>query len=167
MIEFEVTDEWYQSAKEKADELGHLNHSIRKGAGNLVGFIGEHIAQHVLGGEFANTYEYDLVLENGLTIDVKTKMTSVTPLPHYMCTIADYYLQDCDYYAFVRVHKNLTKGWFLGFKKHDELISQGIRVRKGDVCKENGFVAKLDVYDMPISDLDTNYEKLINQSRTS
>lgn len=165
MIEFEVTDAWYESAKIKAEELGHLNHSIRKGAGNLVGFLGEHIAQHVLGGEFANTYEYDLVLENGLTVDVKSKMTSVTPLPHYMCSIADYYLQSCDYYAFVRVHKNLTKGWFLGFKQHDEYISKAKRVKKGDLCEENGFVAHLDGYDMPISDLDTDYERLIRTTR--
>ena len=162
MIEIEVTDEWYQSAKKKADELGHLTHSIRKGAGNLGGFIGEYIAQSILGGKFANTYEYDLVLANGLTVDVKTKMTTVKPRPHYMCTIADYYLQDCDYYTFVRVLTDYSKGWFLGFKKHDEFMSQSIRVRKGDVCEENGFVAKIDGYDMPISDLDTDYERLIS-----
>ena len=166
MIEFEVTDEWYQSAKKKADELGHLKHSIRKGAGNLVGFIGEEIAHHVLGGKFANTYEYDLILENGLTVDVKTKMTSVIPRAHYACTIADYYLQDCDYYAFVRVLNDYSKGWFLGFKSHNDFISQGTRVRKGDVCKENGFVAKLDGYDMPISDLDTDHERLISTTTT-
>ena len=166
MIEFDVTAEWYESAKEKAEELGHLKRSIRQGSGNLVGFIGEHIAQHVLGGTFANTYDYDLLLENGLKVDVKTKMTSVKPRPNYACTIADYYLQRCDYYVFVRVLNDYSKGWFLGFKQHDEFIQQARRVRKGDVCKSNGFVAKLDGYDLDIKDLDTDYERLISATET-
>lgn len=165
MIEFEIKKAWYDCAKEKAEELGHLKRSIRQGSGNLVGFIGEYLAQEVLGGEFINTYDYDLLLENGLKVDVKTKMTSVLPRPNYACSIADYYIQKCDYYAFVRVMNDYSKGWFLGFKKHDEFITQGRRVLKGDVNKSNGFVARLDGWDLDIKDLDTDYERLISIQR--
>ena len=88
MIEVVVTGDMLVTARDKAAEMGRLRNSITNGAGNIAGFIGEAIAQQVMGGVLANTYDYDLILCNGKTVDVKTKQTSVKPLETYECSIA-------------------------------------------------------------------------------
>ena len=88
MIEVAVSATMLVEARDKAAEMGRLYNSIIRGAGNIAGFIGEDIAQQVLGGELNNTYDYDLVLPSGKTVDVKTKQTSVKPLETYECSIA-------------------------------------------------------------------------------
>ena len=71
--EIKITDKMLLSARKKAIELGRLHNSISKGKGNLCGFLGEEVAMKVLGnGEISNTYEYDILLENGETVDVKS-----------------------------------------------------------------------------------------------
>ena len=75
MIEVKITNDMFLTAREKAVEVGKLNNSILNGGGNLAGFIGEQIVLNVLGGEWINTYEYDLII-NGFKVDVKTKQTS-------------------------------------------------------------------------------------------
>ena len=85
MIEVQVTPAMIAKSQEKSIEMGRLNNSIRNGAGNLVGFIGEQIAQQVLGGKNTNTYDYDLVLDDGTKIDVKTKQMAMETKPHQRC----------------------------------------------------------------------------------
>ena len=114
MIEVKITDEMLIKAREKTVEMGKLYNSILRGKGNMSGFIGEQLALKVLGGAWENTYDYDLKV-NDIRIDVKTKQTSVKPLPHYECSIAAFNTkQDCDGYAFVRVLNDFSVGWFLG-----------------------------------------------------
>ena len=97
-----VSEDMFLKAREKAVEVGRLTNSILNGGGNLAGFIGEQIVLFVLGGEWVNTFQYDLIVK-GSKVDVKTKQTTVKPLPHYECSITEYNTnQDCDYYAFTR-----------------------------------------------------------------
>jgi len=167
MIEFEVTDNIFFEALARAEELGKLKRSIRKGEGNIVGFIGEIAVQNFLrGAKKSNTFDYDLLLKNGQTVDVKSKMRAVKPKDYYDCSIADYYLQKCDWYVFCSIlndKKNpefYPKGWILGFKSKDGIISEGSRVKKGDFDSDNNFTAHTDGYSIPISKLDTDYERL-------
>lgn len=155
MIEVPISDKMFIKAREKAIEMGKLNNSIQNGGGSLGGFIGEFIAQKVLGGRVKNTYEYDLRLKDGSTVDVKTKMTSVEPLPHYDCSIANYNTkQDCDYYAFVRVLNNYEKGWFLGWIKKEEYFNKARELKKGDRDGDNGFLVKSDCWNLRIDELE-------------
>lgn len=154
MREIEITTEIIDNARLKAKELGLLRNSITRGKGNLVGFIGEEIALSCLGGEATNTYDYDLVLEDGTKVDVKTKSTSVTPLSHYDCSVAAYNTkQRCDAYAFVRVKNDLSVGWYLGILPKDKYLEIAERFDKGDVDPANGFVIKADCYNVKISEL--------------
>ena len=57
MIEIEITPEMVDKARIKAEELGTIRNSITKGKGNLVGFLGEVVANCALGGEWVNTYD--------------------------------------------------------------------------------------------------------------
>lgn len=161
MIEVEVTGEMLVRARDKAAAMGRLRQSITKGQGNLAGIVGEEIALAVLGGTFANeekNIDFDLILPDGRTVDVKTKRTSVKPLPHYECSISTYYQQQCDLYAFVRVHNDLHVGWFLGVYDRDKFYKDCTHFKKGDIDKSNGFKFKADAYNLPISQLkDVSY----------
>ena len=81
MKEIEISLEMIDKARKKAEEMGVIRNSILRGDGSIAGFIGEQIALQVLGGTWENTYDYDLITPDGKKIDVKTKQTSVKPLP--------------------------------------------------------------------------------------
>lgn len=154
MIEVVVTGDMLVEARDKAAEMGRLRNSITNGAGNIAGFIGEAIAQQVMGGVLTNTYDYDLVLHNGKTVDVKTKLTSVKPLLTYDCSIAGLNTtQECDYYAFVRVKNDLSVGWYLGVYKKQQYMLDSTFMQKGTIDKANGYVVKSDCYNLKINQL--------------
>ena len=154
MIEVVVTAEMLVEARDKAAEMGRLRNSITSGAGNIAGFIGEAIAQQVLGGSLDNTYDYDLVMEDGTKIDVKTKQTSVKPLETYECSIANLNTtQRCDFYAFVRVKNDFTVGWYLGVYPKEQYVSDAVFMKKGTIDPSNGYVVKSDCYNLKINQL--------------
>jgi len=154
MIEVVITPEMLVEARDKAVAMGKLHNSIIGGAGNIAGFIGEAIAQQVMGGELTNTYDYDLVLPNGVTVDVKTKQTSVKPLPEYDCSIAALNTkQDCQYYCFVRVKNDFSVGWYLGVYNKQQYMQDAVFMEKGTIDPSNGYVVKSNCYNLKISKL--------------
>lgn len=154
MIEVAVSDSMLLEAREKSVEMGKLHNSITNGGGNLVGFIGESIAQQILGGILKNTYEYDLIMPDGILVDVKTKSTSVAPLPTYDCSIAALNPnQKCDFYAFVRVKKDLSVGWYLGVYNKQQYFKDAVFMEKGTIDPSNGYVVKSSCYNLKISQL--------------
>ena len=155
MKEIKVSLDMIENARIKSTEMGKLHNSILKGGGNLAGFIGEQIALECLGGEWHNTYSYDIILPDGKKVDVKTKQTSVKPLPEYDCSIAKFNTkQECDMYAFVRVKNDLTIGWYLGSIDKKEYFKKAIFMKKGYVDPSNNFTVRADCYNMKIKELD-------------
>ena len=142
MKEVEVDSDIVKIAHEKAKKLGVVRRSITKGDGNFVGFIGEHLAQSVYGGELINTFKYDLVLPDGRRLDIKTKLTGYLPKPDY----------DCDGYIFVRVLSDYQKGWVLGHISKKDFKDNSTYHKKGD--KEGNFVFKHSCYNIKISQLE-------------
>jgi hypothetical protein len=154
MIEIPVSDEALLKARKQAVEMGKLNNSITKGQGNVAGFVGEIVTAELLGATQQNTYDYDLVLINGQTVDVKTKRTSVTPLPHYDCSVAKLSThQSCDNLAFVRVKNDYSVAWFLGMIPRLQYYEVARYMNKGDVDPDNGYVVKSSCYNLSIEDL--------------
>ena len=154
MIEVVVTADMLVEARDKAAEMGKLRNSITSGAGNIAGFIGEAITQQVLGGSLENTYDYDLILDNGTTIDVKTKQTSVKPLETYECSIANLNTtQRCNFYAFVRVKNDFAVGWYLGVYPKEQYMKDAVFMKKGTIDPSNGYVVKSDCYNLKINQL--------------
>tara|TARA_R110000868_G_scaffold376794_1_gene641893 strand:+ start:473 stop:946 length:474 start_codon:yes stop_codon:yes gene_type:complete len=154
MVEVDITEEMICLAKDKVKEMGNLNNSILNGSGSLAGFIGEQIFMNVLGGEWKNTYDYDVIISEK-RIDVKTKQTTVKPKPYYDCSVASYNTkQDCDAYAFVRVKKDLSVGWLLGIKPKDKYFKESTFMRKGEVDPSNNFTVRADCYNLRIDKLD-------------
>lgn len=154
MIELDVLDHHIEKAKVKSEDMGRLTNSIRNGEGNLCGFIGEAVLEEYLGAKEANTYDYDLILPNGKTVDVKTKLSKMKPLSYYVCSVAAFNTkQKCDYYAFVRVNTDLTKAWFLGMIDKKDYFTEAELLKKGDKDGDNGYIVRADCYNLPIQDL--------------
>lgn len=157
MVPVKITDEMMLNARDKVADMhkdGHLKNSIRRGAGALGGFIGEQIALKVMGGKWANTYDYDFVTDEGTRVEVKTKITSVEPKPHYACSVARYNTrQDCDVYAFTRVMGDYSMGWFLGFMTKEEFYEKAELFKKGQVIADNNHDIKADCYSVAVKEL--------------
>tara|TARA_B110000211_G_C13958463_1_gene499450 strand:- start:364 stop:858 length:495 start_codon:yes stop_codon:yes gene_type:complete len=154
MIEVAVSDEILIEARRQAVEMGKLHGSITGGQGNVAGFVGELIATQLLKATQKNTYNYDLILSNDSTVDVKTKRTSVTPLPHYECSVARLSgHQTCDNYAFMRVKNDYSIAWFLGLITRDKFYELARYMQKGDLDPDNGYVVKSTCYNLSIEDL--------------
>jgi hypothetical protein len=155
MKEVIVTQKMLIDARKKAEEMGAIRNSILNGGGNLAGFVGEFIAQKVMGGKIQNTFEYDLVLDDGTKVDVKSKQTAVVPKDYYDCSVSAFSKkQDCDRYAFVRVKKDLTVGWFLGTETSENYFKKARFLKKGEKDGDNGFTVRGDCYNLKISELD-------------
>jgi len=156
MIEVQITNSMRETAHDMSSEMGILSRSITRGQGNVYGFLGELVALDVLGGVHQNTMDYDILVD-GSKIDVKTKKTTVKPKPDYDCSVADLTRkQNCDYYAFVRVLSDQSVGWFLGVKKAEQYFTDARYIKKGDYDNSNGFTARANCYNMPISALDVD-----------
>ena len=160
MIEVLITDKMRKVAHKKSKEMGVLHNSITRGQGNVFGFLGEEITRKILGGEENNTHDYDLIIDDK-TIDVKTKRTSVTPKPNYDCSVADVTRkQNCDYFAFVRVLNDQSKGWFLGLKDREAYFKESVYLKKGEHDPSNNYFVKANCYNLPISSL--TFENVIS-----
>ena len=161
MIEIEITREMYNVAWAKSRDMGKLKKSITQGDGNIAGFIGEALAHSVIGGIIANTKDYDIITENSLYIDVKTKRCKSEPLPHYEASVAAYNtVQLCDYYSFVRVeyiNNEYTRGWYLGHMSKSEYYQKAKKLYAGDRDGDNHFKVKSNCYNVPISDLSLDF----------
>lgn len=162
MIKVPVTKEMLEIAKQKAKEMGVLKNSIEEGEGNVAGFVGELIANQVLDSHISNTYDYDIITDEDIKIDVKTKRCTSEPKPHYECSVSDYNpSQECDYYCFVRVLEDYSCGWFLGVYKQRDYIRDSQKMYAGQVDPKNNFVVKSDCYNMKIKNLRDQWEVLI------
>ena len=142
-------------AKKKAQQLGVVKNSITRGEGNLAGFLGEIMAESVIPtATIKNTPHYDLVYEDGSTADVKTKRCTSDPLPHYECSVADFNpFQECDKYIFVRVMKNLSKGWILGELPKNDYFGKARFMEKGQYDPRNDWYCKGDCWNVEIKEL--------------
>ena len=153
MIEVNITQDMIDEAETKSQEMGKLKKSITKGKGNVVGFLGEIIANTVLKGRIENTYDYDIVTTDG-TVDVKTKKCKGKPEDYYECSVAAYNtIQKCDYYVFVRVKNDLTVGWILGCYPKEKYFENAEYLIKGQKSGTNWFTVKANCYNIAIKDL--------------
>ncbi len=156
MNEIYVADKIIRLARRKAKDLGPLKGSIKRGGGNLYGFIGEEVVADYLGVKVKNTFEYDLILPNGKTVDVKTKRCTSSPKPEYACSVAAFNTkQACDYYVFVRVMQDLSNSWILGMMEKSEYFSKAKFCKKGEVDPDSkqGWKFSADCYNIYVSDL--------------
>lgn len=161
--EFNITPDILKEAQRKADEMGALKNSMYEGKRNVVGFVGELAVSKILNCKIANTYNYDLILPNGETVDVKTQSVAGKPLDYYECNVNDHSMkQKCDYYAFARVDKELSKGWYLGKIRKKDFLDRSVFYKKGSVSSSKNFTFKRSCYTIQIKHIemgDTNVKE--------
>lgn len=123
----------------------------------LVGYVGEQIVIDFLGmAEYVDGFDFDLVYK-GKRLEVKTISCKFKPFPDYLCTVNSHDLdgvhkQKADYYIFLRILNDKSKGWILGYMPCEEFFKKGKFVEKGtDFGKFQFFKANATV--MPIADL--------------
>jgi len=168
IIEIPVTTPIMTMAHTKSIDMGILKNSITNGEGNLAGFIGEGLVFEYLMNNaemvsWENTFEYDLILNKDIRIDVKTKRTSVKPKINYDCSVVANKRQDCDVYVFTRVKNDFSVGWLLGYLPAKEYFEVANFMEKGTIDPSNGWKVSKDCYNIPIDEL-RNINELITEN---
>tara|TARA_B100001094_G_C17884744_1_gene648655 strand:- start:177 stop:689 length:513 start_codon:yes stop_codon:yes gene_type:complete len=162
MLSLTLTDSQIARAEKRGAALGRLRNSITGGASNVYGMLGEEIVRDFL-GDFAVpdddsvTYNWDIKLQTGETLEVKTKKTQVVPLPHFessVCTHNDRQL--CTAYVFCRVHvdyKNDRRAWILGFLPRQQFFRESRLLQKGTYDPRNRYHVKATCHNVENSQL--------------
>lgn len=146
-----IPKSWVSVAKKRATKMGRLRNSIMKGERNIIAFVGEELALSILGGQIADTYDYDILTYDKLRIDVKTKATHVKPNPKWPVSLPALNItQHCDYYAFVRVRYDYSEGYWLGVFPAKQFTKKATFYPKGTVAGSNKFKFRCDTYNLPI-----------------
>ena len=156
MIEVPISNEMLIEARRKAQQMGELKGSMMKGDRNLTAFLGELAAQKVIGGKTDNTYDYDISMPSGKTVDVKTKKVKYIPKDYYDCTIFGDKAsvnQACDYLLFTQVLTDLSSVYVLGGYNKKKFLQDAQFKKKGSVVGTNNLTYKRDNYVMQIKDL--------------
>jgi hypothetical protein len=158
-IEIDITQEMVDRASEKAQEMGELRNSIRRGSGNLAGFLGEEIVLAAWGGsESHNTYQHDITFE-GTSFEVKTKDRTVAPRAGYEASVANFNTaQRADFYVFVSLYRvketgDYTRGYIIGIIQKETYKDRAKFLKVGDVDPSNGWKVSADCYNLPYDDL--------------
>jgi hypothetical protein len=113
-----------EQAKKRADKLGALKGSIRKGKGNYVGYLFQCAYSMLYNCEWSDEFNYDLTSPTGEHIECKSKERTIQYIDvSWETSIADHAGlgsgQKCDKYVFgsVSVERNSKRPqwiWFLG-----------------------------------------------------
>jgi len=173
VIEVPITAAQLERALARVDDMearllakfgrAHLNDSIRAGYGVFTGLLGEEVVhdfypqlwERSIGDD---VYHWDLRDQILGRIDVKTKLQnySETPRGFYNCTVCDANTRQlCDWYCFVRIHKDCERAWLLGFIPKATFFDIATFGRKGEVdpTSQNGWTYKWDCWNAPVSQM--------------
>ena len=153
----EISSEQIERAK-NLYPFKELNGSITMGKSNIYGALGEIVVYdlYTKSGavvDFSSTYDYDLIID-GHRVDVKTKRTTVTPRPDYLCSISSFNTtQECDFYFFLRINESLKECYILGYKRKADFFNEATFNKKGTL-DVNGWAFKDDSYNLKIEKLE-------------
>ena len=154
--------------------------SITRGRGLITGCLGEIIVEDYLehvqacddnDREMKDKYNFDVLLEDGTTLEVKSKGHSVSDCPSfYDCSVSAINpRQKADYYVFVRIHgkrfrdsygfdhSQSTKAWICGIKSKHDMIQPQRLLKRGTVIRNSSrfnYTAKSSCYQIKISELE-------------
>jgi hypothetical protein len=160
ILEVNITKSMDRRAEFKSSMHGDIKNSIRRGKGNLVGYLGEEIVLATVDECVEhNTFNYDMVrfpeTDFTYTIDVKTKERTVEPKPYYTCHVAKTSLhQNVNVYVFcqVNVKNGPRRGWILGWMQKDDYLKQSTFMAAGEM-DSFGWENRVDGYVLEIAKL--------------
>jgi len=155
------SDAHRKQARLESKKMGVLYKSITRGLGNEIGMMGEILVQELIGGERVGvvTPAYDIVLPNGITIDVKTTKAAAVPELHYVARVygsegnKEKLCSKCNVYYFVRCNQQLTLATIVGWMPARKFIERATFLPKGNVDPSDGKLSFADEFTLPISEL--------------
>lgn len=154
MITIKPTENQKNHAAVISKEMGKLKNSFMKGTRNYDGILGEITGLDYVGADKKSCKDFDGILKDGRTVDVKTKRTKVEPKPFYDCSISEFSLhQNCDIYLFTRYNNHSDVVYLLGYLPKSDFFSKAKKYNKGDIDPSNNMQFKTTSYNVPISDL--------------
>jgi hypothetical protein len=163
-ISVPIVESMLQKALSKSKDMGTLNNSIRRGAGNVVGFLGEIAFTEIFpASKSSNSYDWDIKAGN-FTVEAKTKDRTVSPKIKYECSIANFNTtQKTDFYVFVSLLRSgsiYTNAYLLGFIQKEEYMKKSIFLKEGQIDPSNGWKVNADCWNLPINELNSFVQEI-------
>lgn len=163
MQEILITSEMRSIAHQKTK---HLHFNENRGLSKfgseknrtIVGYIGEQMVMDFLKiKSLDDQYNFDLIYL-GKRLEVKTISCKFKPYPHYLCTVNSHNLngihkQSADYYVFLRILNDQSKGWILGYIPCAEFFEKGKFIEKGSQVVKGVQFVKANATVLPINQL--------------
>jgi len=150
MIEVKISKETILHAERKLMSVEKQSSILSKFGSEKnrikVGYIGEKIVMDYLNlNKDMDDYEFDLLSNKGKKLEVKTITCKFKPKLHYWCTVNSHDLkgvhkQKADYYIFLRILNDFSKGWILGWISCKDFFQKGTFVKKGKDFEKFQFV---------------------------
>ncbi|NBT76408.1 hypothetical protein EBZ80_17495 [bacterium] len=141
----------------------YLNDSIKEGQGVFTGLLGEEVIYDFYEQQWVRStgddiYNWDLRNQILGRVDVKTKLQNYDKPPRsfYNCTVCDANIRQlCDWYCFVRIHKDCERAWILGFLPKEKFFNVATFAAKGEVDSSSwdDWTFKWNCWNAPISKL--------------
>lgn len=125
----------------------------------MVGMLGEIAVENFLDGLVTNcgdtVMSYDLVAENGTTVEVKSKRARSIPKLEYAASVEKKrnHMFKNDLFAFVRVHDSMAKLWLLGWITTESFRLKSVFKKAGEPESGSGFAYRMDGYHIPLNKL--------------
>lgn len=155
-ILFKPSSDDIKEAFERSEKLGVLSNSFTRGQGRMTGFLGEVAFENLYTrttyvGDKCFTHDY---IWGKKKIDIKAKTCASKPLPHYTASVNTDKSKKlhANVYFFVRVKKDLTHVWLLGWASSHKVKQKGVYKKRGE-ADDYGFTYKVSGYHIPIKDL--------------
>jgi len=156
-IKLQISPSMIEQATSMANKLGSLNNSIRKGEGNIAGYLGQiSVLNAIENMKWDDTYDYDLIWDNELKVEVKTKDRTVRPKSFYECSVSSANnSQKADIYVFVSLlrENTYTTAFILGYIPCKKYMEYAEFLPVGSVDPNNMWKVKQSCYNLPISNL--------------
>lgn len=154
-----ITQEMYDWAAPRADDIGRLRNSIRQGSGNICGMLGEAaLLKGLPGTQSLNTFQHDVQYDE-ITLEVKSKDRTVVPDMTFEASVANYNPnQKADCYVFTSLLRDKSTGrythcYLMGMIDKHRYFKDATFLRKGDIVDTNNFVVRANCYNLPYSQL--------------
>ena len=155
-LHFEPNEDAIITAYKRSLSMGILPGSYTKGAGNMVGCLGEvavelYLRNSIYVGDTEFNYDF---LYRKKKVEVKSKSCGGLPKLSYSAFIngKKSKVDSNDIYFFTRVKRDLSMVYLLGWLPSKEIDSVGVYRQKGDVDKDN-FVFRSKGYQITIDSL--------------
>ena len=154
MITLKPSNQQKEEARQLTKEMGTLKDSFMQGSRTYVGLLGEKAVADLIDCDHSPSYEYDLILKDGRTVDCKTFSNKYYPKDNFECHVMKKRKQQsCDIYLFSSYNTEKNILHLCGYMPRDEFYSKAKQIKKGDTSDINNIKYRADGYIIKVGEL--------------